>query len=162
MRQAQCRGKHVLLGAHVLCGEHVVEHRHALPKPNVLEGACNAELGHLIRRRIDGVNRNVFIRVFACIELLHLAARVVCHDGLVVELNQPVGGVVDTGNAVKRGRLTRAVRADERDDLALIYLKGQVVDGDDAAELHGYMLHAQNVFRHRYRLPSPLWRVLTC
>ncbi len=40
------------------------------------------------------------------------------------------------GNGGQNGGFARAVRADERDDLALVDLKGNALDGVDAAVVH--------------------------
>ena len=45
-------------------------------------------------------------------------------------------GVQQAGDRVQNGGFTRAVRADERDDLALVDLKGNALDGVDAAVVH--------------------------
>ncbi|MPN08093.1 hypothetical protein SDC9_155370 [bioreactor metagenome] len=86
--------------------------------------------------------------VFARIEFFHLAARMVGDNGLSVELNQAVRRVIDAGHTVESRRLARAVRADERDDFALIDLQRKIVDSDNAAELHGYIFKAQYILRH--------------
>ncbi|MPN06209.1 hypothetical protein SDC9_153465 [bioreactor metagenome] len=135
----QRRRKDVLLGAHVLGGEYIIKHRHALPKPDVLERPRDAKLCHHIRRGVYGMRVHILLGVFARVELLHLAARMICHDGLAVERDLPVRGVIDTRNAVERGGFAGSVGSDEGDDLTLINLQREVVDGDDAAELHGYV-----------------------
>ena len=88
----------------------------------------------------------IAVGVFARVELFHLAARETFDDWLAVELDLAVRGLVDARDAVERGRFAGAVRADERDDLALVHLEVQVVDGDDAAELHGGVFHLQKRF----------------
>ena len=45
-------------------------------------------------------------------------------------------GVQQAGDCVQNGGFARAVRADERDDLALVDLKGNALDGVDAAVVH--------------------------
>ena len=45
-------------------------------------------------------------------------------------------GVQQAGDRVQNGGFARAVRADERDDLALVDLKGNALDGVDAAVVH--------------------------
>ena len=45
-------------------------------------------------------------------------------------------GVQKAGDRVQNGRLTRAVRANQRDDLTLVDLEGNALDGVDAAVVH--------------------------
>ena len=45
-------------------------------------------------------------------------------------------GVQQARDRVQNGGFARAVRADERDDLALVDLKGNALDGVDAAVVH--------------------------
>jgi len=44
--------------------------------------------------------------------------------------------VQQAGDRVQNGGFARAVRADERDDLALVDLKGNALNGVDAAVVH--------------------------
>ena len=201
--EAKRGGEDVLLGAHVLRDEHVIQHAQRGEEADVLEGARDAELGYLVRRRrydfvregvgVNGLGVGDALRgglvefglqrglfglvalggygleglgvvlalvgggveraVLAEIFLGHLAARVVADYRLAHELYAPVGGLVDAGHAVEGRRLARAVGAYEGDYLALIHLYREVVDGDDAAELHGDVLHAQDVLTHWRRPP---------
>ena len=57
-------------------------------------------------------------------------------------------GGVNAGDDVEGGGLTSAVGADEGDDLVLIDLQVHIVNGHDAAELHGYIFHTEDVFTH--------------
>ena len=105
----------------------------------------------------------VALRVLAEVLLCHLPARVVADDGLAHEFYAPVSGLVYAGDAVERGRLPRAVRAYQGDDFAPVHLEREVAHGDDAAELHGHIFHADDVFnvlthwrRPPFLLPSPL------
>ena len=66
--------------------------------------------------------------------------------GLPSKLNLAVGRLVDAGDAVEGRGLAGAVGADEGHYLAAVDLQREVVDGDDAAELHGDVLHVQDVF----------------
>ena len=45
------------------------------------------------------------------------------------------------GNRVQHGRFARTVRADERDDLALIDFKGNTLDGVNAAIVDVKIVH---------------------
>ncbi|VTO14726.1 Uncharacterised protein [Klebsiella variicola] len=55
---------------------------------------------------------------------------------LVAQHNGAASGLVETGQAVKDGSLPGAVRADQRDNLALSELQRHIVDGQQAAETH--------------------------
>ena len=96
----------------------------------------------------------------------HLALRVVADDGVAHELYASVRGLVYARDAVEGSGLSCAVGAYEGDDLALVDLDGEVVDGDYAAELHGDVFHAQDVFNvltHWRRPPFRLlWRRSFC
>ena len=83
----------------------------------------------------------VFSVVLAGVELLHLSGRITGGDEISAELYLAVRRVIDAGYDVERRRLSGAVRTDERDDLALVYLHREVVDRDDAAELHRDVAH---------------------
>ena len=72
----------------------------------------------------------------------------VANDRLAHEADLTVRRLIHAGDGVERGGLARAVGTDERDDLALVDLKAQVVDGDDAAELHRNIVKTQNVLAH--------------
>ena len=109
----------------MLGDEHIVEHGLGLPQADVLERARHAELGDPVGRRVEHGHLNEFPGLLALVILLHLALRMVAD-----------------------GCLARAVGTDERDDLALVDLKAQVVDGDDAAELHRNIVETQNVLAH--------------
>ena len=45
------------------------------------------------------------------------------------------------GDRVQNGRLTRAVRTDQRDDLTLVDLEGNALDGVDAAVVNVKIVH---------------------
>ena len=153
----------------MLCHEHVFKHRHALPQADVLERARDAELRDLVRRRREDLARArqriaqehlllrlvarivlacIEQRVFALVELFHLAGRMAAHHRLAAVFDEAVGRLIHAGDAVERGRLAGAVRADERHDLPLGNVQREVVDGDDAAELHRDILHAEDVLTH--------------
>ena len=60
-----------------------------------------------------------------------------------VECQLADGRAVETSQAVEDRGLARAVGADDRGDLAMIGGEGDIVDGGQAAEPHGQMLHGQ-------------------
>ena len=153
----------------MLCYEHVFKHRHALPQADVLERAGNTELRDPVRRRRDDLARpgqrvarehllfrlilRMILRrveqwIFALVELFHLAGRMVADHRLVKEFDEAVRRLVYAGDAVEGRGLSGAVRADERHDLPLGNVQREVVDGDDAAELHRDILHAEDVLTH--------------
>ena len=137
----------------MLCDEDIFKNGHALPKPYVLEGTRYALPGYLVGR-IGNDLAEVHIAVFALIIFLHLALRMVAHDGLAHELNKAVSGLVNAGDAVKRSGLTCAVGAYKGDYLALGDIKREVVDGDDAAELHRNIFNVENIVAHYAAPPS--------
>ena len=141
-------GKDVAGAQHMLGDEHIVEHGLGLPQADVLERARHAELGDPVGRRVEHGHLNEFPGLLALVILLHLALRMVADDRLAHEADLTVRRLIHAGDGVERGGLARAVGADERDDLALVDLKAQVVDGDDAAELHRNIVETQNVLAH--------------
>ena len=152
MVQAERRREDVRGFAQVHRRENVIEHRHGLKQADVLERSCNAHLRDVVR----GVRDDVGIELLAVarVELFHLALRVIFDDRLAAELDLAVRGLVDARDAVERGRFAGAVRADERDDLTLVDIHREVVDGHNAAKLHGDVFNVQNRFSHCARLPS--------
>ncbi|MPN59554.1 hypothetical protein SDC9_207275 [bioreactor metagenome] len=69
-------------------------------------------------------------------------------DQGVAEPDFAVCRLVDAGHAVERGRLSGAVRPDQGDDLAAANLHRQVVDRDDAAELHRHIVQSKHGLAH--------------
>ena len=124
--------------AQVHGGEHVVKHRHGFEQADVLEGAGDAQLGDIVRGMGHGLG--ILAAVFAGVELFHLAPGIVGDQQLVVEIDRAVGGLVHAGDGVEGGGLAGAVGADQGHDLALENFHGEIVHGDDAAELHGDVL----------------------
>ena len=139
--------EHVLLRVHVLCYEDVFKNGHALPEADVLEGAGYALLCYFVRC-VGYDLAEVHIAVFALIGLFHLALRMVADDGLAHELNQAVCRLINAGDTVKRSGLTGTVGADEGDYLALGDIEREVVDGNDAAELHRNVFNMENIVAH--------------
>ncbi len=88
--------------------EDVLERRHVGEEPDVLERARDAQLGDL--------------------ELVALAQR------LAEVAHRARGGLVDAGHDVEAGRLAGAVGPDEAEDLALVDVEADLVEGDDATE----------------------------
>ena len=131
--------ENVVIRACVAGGENVVEHRLALEKANVLEGARHA-FGH------DVVGL-VLQRLFA---LRLLALGVIGHktaaDAVAAEEDLTLRERVNAGDEVEDGGLARAVGTDETVDLALLDLKGDVAHGGQTAEALGHMVKLQNDF----------------
>ena len=146
--EAERGGKDVAGAQHVLGDEHIVEHGLGLPQADVLERARHAELGDPVGRRVQNGCGEELFGLLALVALLHLALRMVADDRLAHEADLTVRRLIHAGDGVERGGLARAVGTDERDDLALVDLKAQVVDGDDAAELHRNIVETQNVLAH--------------
>ena len=132
----------------MLGDEYIVEHGLGLPQADVLERARHAELGDPVGRRVEHGQLNEFSGLLALVILLHLALRMVADDRLAHEADLTVRRLIHAGDGVERCGLARAVGTDERDDLALVDLKAQVVDGDDAAELHRNIVETQNILAH--------------
>ena len=144
--QTERGGEDVGRAADVHRGEHVFKDRHGLEQADVLERAGDAALGDGVGRADDMLV--VAVGVFARVELFHLAARIAFDDGLAVEFDLAVRRLIDAGDAVEGRGLARAVRADERDDLVLVDVHGEVVHGDDAAELHRDVFYMKDVLFH--------------
>ena len=104
----------------MLSHKHVLKDCHGLEKSDILESPCDTlfcdEIGGMLN------HFGIFAEVFAGVELTHFAVRVVAGDRLAVEKHLAVGRRVNARNSVENGGLTRAVGADERDYLALVYL----------------------------------------
>ena len=106
---------------------HILQHRHRVKQPDILEGAGDPGVHHLVG-----------------LQPLQRGAR---------EGDAAAGGLIVGGDDVKQGGLTRAVRADKAKDLRLVNMEADVVDGPQAAKLHGDVLHLQDdfIFRHSRR-----------
>ena len=70
-------------------------------------------------------------------------------DVLALEVDAAVGGLHQSGNGAQGGGFARAVGADEGDDLALGYLKGDALYGLNAAVAYLQFINLQ------HRLPPP-------
>ena len=130
----------------MLCNEDVFKHGELREQPDILECSRNALGGYHVRR--VGHDVPVHAHILARVEFFHLALRVILSDDLAHEFDLAVRRLIYAGNAVEGRGLAGAVRADKRDDLALVHVKIQVVDGDNAAELHGDVFNMQYVFSH--------------
>ena len=82
------------------------------------------------------------------------------NDQPVFKEHLTVGRLIHAGYAVEGCRLACAVWADQCNDLTLVNFKGQIVNGNDTAELHGYIVQPKNVFSH-CRSPPQL-QTLSC
>ena len=137
----------------MLCDDDVLENAELGEQTDILEGTGDALSGYHIGS--EGDDLIVHTHVLAGVDLFHLALRVVLDDSLTHEVYLAVGRLIDAGDAVERGGLACAVRADEGDYLTLVDIEVQVIDGDNAAELHGYIFNMQNVFSHCPVPPFP-------
>ena len=133
--------------------QYVVKYGQIFKQPDILEGPGNAQLRNLIR--CLGNHLIVFHRVFSQILFLHLSPGIIFHHGFPPEGNQSVGRGVHAGNHIESGGLARSVGADQRHDLSLVHIQGQVVYRHHAAKLHGHMFHMKYILRH-YASP-PVW-----
>jgi hypothetical protein len=88
--------------------QHVVEHAHRPEELDVLEGARDPLADDAVRGRAEEV--------------------------VAGELELALVRLVEPRDHVERGRLPRAVRADQPDDLALADVERDLVEGDDAPE----------------------------
>ena len=93
-RRAEDRADQPRVRAHVAADHHVLQRRHLGEQPDVLEGARDARLGHLV----------------------HRAGLV----GLAAELEAAAVGDVQAGDDVEEGGLAGAVGADQAVDLAAL------------------------------------------
>ena len=137
----------------MLCDDDVLENAELGEQTDILEGTGDALSGYHIGS--EGDDLIVHTHILTGIGLFHFALRVVLNDRLAHEVYLAVGRLIDAGDAVDRGGLARAVRADKGDYLTLVDIEVQVIDGDNAAELHGYIFNMQNVFSHCPVPPFP-------
>ena len=94
----------------MLCHQQVLNHRHLAEQAHVLEGTHHAHAGNLLARQPFQV----------------LIAQ---HDGAARRL-------VETGQTVKHRGFSRAVGANQGDDLFLMQIQIHVVDRQQAAKTH--------------------------
>ena len=116
-RQPQSRPEKRGLDPAVVADHDVLDDGKFREEPDVLEGSGDARLG-------DPVG-------------------LLTGDRFALVVDHAFRGRVVTGDHVEEGRLACAVWSDEADDLVLLEGEVKVVDGDEAAELHGEMLHCQ-------------------
>src|SRR5271166_2457867 len=62
-----------------------------------------------------------------------------------------LSGLVEPGDAVEDSRLACAIRTNDRGDVATPRREREPVHGDESAEAHGEMLHAQDLVLLRWR-----------
>ena len=118
--EAQNGGENARAAAQMRAQRHVVEHAHVTLDLDVLERAGEPEPGDMIGRR--------------------------ALDALTHERDRARRGVRDAGHEVEGRALAGAVRPDERDDLAAVDVKVDVVDGDEAVKfLAGFLERQQPV-----------------
>ena len=94
----------------MLCHQQVLNHRHLAEQTHVLEGAHHAHAGNLLARQPFKV----------------LVAQ---HDGAARRL-------VEAGQTVKDRGFSRAVRANQGDNLFLVQIQIHIVDRQQAAKAH--------------------------
>ena len=142
--------------------QNIFKDRHLLEQSDVLEGAGDPELRDLVGCLGDDLV--IGHRLISEIKLLHLASRIVFYDRFTVEIYDAVCRLVYTGDHVEGRRLSRAVRADQCDDLALIDLHGEVIYGNNTAELHGDMFQAEYIrirITHLRKPPFPFGQAVS-
>src|SRR6201999_557247 len=71
-------------------------------------------------------------------------ARVHVAEGLAAEGDRALAGLVDAVDAVEHRALAGAVGADDRADLVLADVEGDVAERLDAAELHADVAHVED------------------
>ena len=120
----------------VLGNQYIFIHTQVFEETNVLEGAGNAQLRDLAGLFAGDVN---FLRDLAGLFAGDVNFLPVCF-GIDYP---PFGRCVHAGDVVEGRGLARAVRADEGNDFMFFYNNIQIVDGNDAAKLHGHMLGTQ-------------------
>ena len=120
--QAQRRAEDIVLRPKMLRDQHVIEDAEIRKQADVLEGSGNAELRNAVRGH---------------------AAKVAA-----AELHRAGGRGINPRDAVKGGRLSGTVRADQGDDFAPIHLEGKVIHGPDTAELHDDIFHLKYTLFH--------------
>ena len=135
----------------MLCNQHVLKHGQLGEQADILEGTGNALVSDHVRR----VRNHIAVQphVLPGVELFHLAVGKVFHNGLPQEIDLAVGGLIHAGDAVEGRGLAGAVGADQSHDLPLVDIQVQVIDGHNAAELHGHIFNMQHVLSHC--LPPP-------
>src|SRR5205085_11100382 len=112
--------------------EQVLEHGRVLEQLDVLERARDSAPRDLVRRH--------------------------ARDVLVAEDEPPAVRIVDPRDQVEDGRLARAVRPDDREDLPLLDGEGDAVDGADAAEVDDEPVRRKERHRSRSERMYARWR----
>ena len=130
----------------MLCYKNIFKYGELGKQAYILEGTRDPLIGDLVRR--VGHDITVHSHVLPGVAFFHLAVGEIFNNRLTVEIDLAVRRLIHAGNAVERGGFACAVRANQSDNLSLIYIQIQVVDGHNAAELHGNIFNMQHVFSH--------------
>ena len=121
--EPHCTGEPRTLHAHMSTGEQVVDHGHVREEFDVLERAGNSHCGDLVRT--------------------------LTHDRVAVPANVALLGAIHLRQRVEDRRLASAVRANDREQLTLVDMKTDVVDGGHATETQRDVLYFKKMFAHR-------------
>ena len=70
------------------------------------------------------------------------------HDVLVVQKDAAAAGLQQSGHGIQRRGFARAVGADQGNDLALVHLEGNSLDGVNAAVVYVEVVHLQQSVAH--------------
>ena len=65
------------------------------------------------------------------------------HDALAFKFDRAGSGLQKSGNGIQRGGFARTVRTDQRNDFAFVYIKGNALDGVNAAVVDMDILNMQ-------------------
>ena len=66
-------------------------------------------------------------------------------DVVAAEVDRAAGGLYKPGDRAERRAFARAVRADERYDLAFMHIKGNALDGFNAAVVHAEIVNGEDL-----------------
>ena len=124
----------------------VLKNRQVGEKTDVLEGTGNAQLCYLVGRLF--YDFFVFSGVFALVLVYHLSLGMIFDYYVAVKGDKTVRRLINSGNAVESRCLSGSVRPDESDDLVFVYVQRKVVNGNNAAELHGHVFDMKHIFSH--------------
>ena len=119
--------------------EKVFDNRYLLYQLDVLEGTGNSLKNNIVNLVITQINR-LTVLIFK----VHIAA----------------GCIVEAGDAVKHGGLACAVRTYKSEDLALLYVKGKIVNRLQTAEIHLKSLDRQKNVIGKIAYPAAVCTVL--
>ncbi len=143
----------------VLSHKQIFEHGHTGEQPDVLEGAGDARRSRDLEARhaLQKENRAVRRRGPSLAAEGRRWKRGEGCAAFVGERDAPFCGLIEARNAVENRGLACAVRADDGGDVAAFCRERESIDGEEAAEAHGELLHAQNFvfFRGRIHAHEP-------